>query len=66
MYAYIHFRTLKSKIAFLNHCKHFRLQSTLGQGFARALCCTNKPPQNKLFLGKFPIMVKDHKISRPE
>jgi len=66
LFAFIHFRTLKAKMAFLNHCKKFRLQSTLGQSCARSLCCTPEPPERQLFLGKYPVMVKDTKISRPE
>ena len=66
MFAYIHFRTLKAKIAFLNHCKTFRLQKTLGQSCARSLCCAAQPPERQLFLGKFPVMIKDTRISRPE
>ena len=66
LFAYIHFRTLKAKIAFLHHCKTFRLQKTLGQSCARALCCAAEPPERQLFLGKFPVMVKDTRISRPE
>jgi hypothetical protein len=66
MYAYLHFRTLKAKITFLNHCRHFRLQSTTGQALLRALCCTPQPPENRLFLGKHPLMVHNSRLSRPE
>jgi hypothetical protein len=66
LYAFIHFRTLKAKMAFLNHCKRFKLQNTFGQAFQRAICCTPEPPQRLLFLGKFPIMLRNAKLSRPE
>ena len=66
MYAYIHFRTLKAKIAFLNHCKQFRLQSTWGQGCLRSICCAPNPPERQLFLNKFPVMLRNTKPSRPE
>ena len=66
MYAFIHFRTLKAKMAFLNHCKRFKLQNTLGQAFQRAICCVPIPPERLLFLKKFPVMLRNSKLSRPE
>lgn len=66
MYAYIHFRTLKAKMAFLNHCRRFRLQNSLGQNLLRTLCCTPQPPERYLFLEKFAIFMKNTKIIRPE
>lgn len=66
MHALIHFRTLKAKIAFLNHCKRYKLMNSMGQAFARALCCTPRPPERLLFMGKFPLMIKNTKTSRPD
>lgn len=65
MYAFIHFRTLKAKIAFLNHCRHFKLTNSFGQGCLRALCCTPHPPERTLFQGRFSPMLKNTRISRP-
>lgn len=66
MFAFVHFRTLKAKVAFLNHCRHFKLTSSVGQGCLRALCCTPPPPERTLFQGRFPVMIKNTRISRPE
>jgi hypothetical protein len=66
LYAIVHFRTLKAKLAFLNHCKRYRLQNTFGQSLQRFLCCTPLPPQHQLFLGKFPIFIRNNNLSRPE
>lgn len=66
MYAIIHFRTLKAKLAFLNHCKRFKLISSTGAAISRALCCTPTPPEKFLFLGKFPLYIRNNKLSRPE
>lgn len=53
-------------MAFLNHCRRFKLQNTVGQAFQRAICCTPSPPERLLFLGRFPIMLRNAKLSRPE
>ncbi len=66
MYAFVHFRTLRAKMTFLNHCKHFRLQNTTSDAIQRAICCTPHPPERLLFLGKFPVMLRNSKLSRPE
>jgi hypothetical protein len=66
MYGIIHFRTLRAKLAFINHCKKFRLMKTGGQSFLRCLLCTPQPPEKYLFLGKFPVMIRNNKLSRPE
>lgn len=66
MYAIIHFRTLRAKLAFINHCKRFKLMKTTSQAIQRALCCTPLPPEKFLFLQKFPLMIRNSKLSRPE
>lgn len=50
IYAIVHFRTLVAKYAFLNHCKRFHLQDTIGQAFQRCICCVHQPPSRQLFL----------------
>ena len=49
-YAIIHFRTLKAKLTFINHCKRFKLTNSLGERIARSICCTPNPPPKYMFL----------------
>lgn len=66
IYAIIHFRTLRAKLAFVNHCKRFKLMKTTGYAIQRAICCTPMPPEKFLFLKKFPLIIRNNKLSRPE
>ncbi len=66
IYAIIHFSTLSAKLKFLNHTRRFKLVNSTSQAIQRVLCCVDPPPEDKLFLGKFPLMVRSTKLSRPE
>jgi hypothetical protein len=66
MYAIIHFRTLRAKLAFINHCKRFKLIKSFGQSFLRCILCTPPPPEKFLFIRRFPVMIRNNKLSRPE
>ena len=62
----IHFRTLKAKFAFLNFNRHFKLQTGCMASFQRCLMCTPDPPPSELFQNKYPLMIRNNNLSRPD